>query len=352
MRFTERSLFLGVDSLRLFEYLRHLADYPKAMVDVATYVAVNQDIRVALGLAENLIAAKFLSYDPNDDCEREALDVSWPRLRKQYYLTRTCYGFLDNPYLKARSANLEGPHWAVDEEMEAQPLPAFEGIEIERPFEVTNARWLQGTIQTNSYMKGRIAPGLVHPAERDVDRYPQLYRVKVLVDDPNEGRSRYIDDVRTLGYGEEDDVAVSTEEAKEPPGGSGPMKYDGAGLFGISYRDSCSEACQIEAGRSFEADGSTWRLGVELACDVDIGKFYPSDLTLLQSTLNAVIGADLVRLAYLASETGRASVECSIRFLSGNLDGLKESMKDLAGTEGFWAPIPPRLHDRFRIILK
>lgn len=348
MRFNEKSLFLGVDSLRVFEYLGHFRIDAKAMVDVATYVAVDQDIRVALGLAENMVVANFFSYDADDDYERVIMKRYWPmpRLQKQFYMTRACHEFLADPYLTERSRNLKGPGWSVDGWFDSQPLPTFEKIEIDRPFNVTNARWLQGTIRTNSYMKGRIAPGLIQPAkqEDDEDRRHrhwdyQLHRVSVVVDDPASKPSWYADEPS-----EDDDIDGPGEVADT-------SRYDGAALFAISYEgDYYREGCLIEVGRSFTSDGSTWRLSVELACKSVVGEFDASDHTLLQSTLCAVIGADLVRLAYLAGESEhQPAIECDIRFVDGSIGGLMESMRGLSKADGFWDPIPRRLRHMIQV---
>jgi hypothetical protein len=304
-----------------------------------------------MGLAENMVAANFFSYDPEDDYERVIMKNFWPmpRLRKQFYMTRACYEFLADPYLMERSRNLKGPGWSVDEWFDSQPLPIFEKIEIDHPFIVTNARWLQGTIRTNSYMKGRIAPGLIQPAKPEDDddrRYRhwdyQLHRVNVIVDDPEAKPSWYADEPT----GDDDDPEI--DGAEEIPDTS---RYDGAALFAISYEgDYYRDGCLIEVGRSFTADGSIWRLSVELVCNSDVGVLDQSDHTLLQSTLCAVIGADLVRLAYLAGEAEHTpSIECEIRFASGSIGGLMESLVLLSKADSFWDPIPRKLRDVIQV---
>ncbi|MDQ0323187.1 hypothetical protein QO002_005393 [Pararhizobium capsulatum DSM 1112] len=346
MRFTEKSLTLGVDSLSLFEYLGHFKWTTKAMVDVAAQASVSQDIRVALGLVENLFVAKFFSYDPKDDYEREVTKGNSATFERPLYLTRSCYEFLANPYLKAQSENLSGPERAIDGELADRSLPVFEQIVIDQPFNLSNARWLQGTIQTNAHLKGRLAPGLIQPAEvmdSDEDgeydddphyRFLALHRIKVVVND--EGLVRNV-------AADKDDAPRDAER--------GASRYDGVNLFAISYQSrSYDHDCLIEVSRSFESDGSLWRLSVEVKCDADIREFRPSECTLLQSTLTTVIGADLIRLAYLAVELENPpSIECSIRFTSGSLGGLRESMDRLSKSDGFWKPIPEEQRNLFHI---
>jgi hypothetical protein len=85
-------------------------------------------------------------------------------------------------------------------------------------------------------------------------------------------------------------------------------------------------------------------------CNADVGVLDPSDHTLLQSTLCAVIGADLVRLAYLAGEAEHTpSIECEIRFASGSIGGLMESLVLLSKADSFWDPIPSKLRDVIQV---
>jgi hypothetical protein len=359
LRFTENSLFLGVDSLRLFEYLGHFGREPKSMVDIATYVAVHQDIRVALGLAENLFVAGFFSYDPADDYQRTLWrQFQMPRLRRPFYLTTVCGEFLADPYLKARSKNLQGPGWSVDEEFDEQPLPKFETIEISHPFTLTNARWLRGSIQTTTYMGKRIAPGLIHPSPEENEKDPrsrfyrhqELRRIRVLVNDPDEKRSWYVDDDDDgieMGEAGLDEVDGDPEVQK-----TDMSRFDGVNLFGIEYEAGYygRARCNLEVSRSFEEVEGTWRLNVGVVGEVGDRDLEPFDHTLLQSTITAVIGADLVRLAYLAGDAKPLpNIECLVSFQNGSTGGFRESFDALTRAESFWQPIPRKLRNLIKI---
>jgi hypothetical protein len=343
MKFTENSLFLGVDSLRLFEYLRHFRGPPKAMVDIATYVAVNQDIRIALGLVENLFVAGFFSYDPKDDYEREQSQDRWPRLKRPFYLTRGCNEFLSDPYLALRSKNSEAHSWEVDDALSEEALPAFEKIEIESPFRVSNARWLRGTIRTNSYGHRGIAAGLLHRAREDDRHHHDLHRVKILVADPD-GQGRHAKN------GSDGLIGRAVSQQQDPVA----SRYDGVELFAIDFHGLFYREDYIfDVRRSFESDEVCWELKMEVKCDADVINLWPSDHTLLQSTLTAVLGADLARLAYLVRDAEfTPDIICRIKFIPGNLGGLQESMELLTSSEGFWQPIPPRMRDLIRIIVE
>jgi hypothetical protein len=349
MRFTERSLFLGVDSLRLYEYLGHFRGDVKAMVDVATYVAVHQDIRVALGLAENMIVAGFFTHDPKEDFMRDHFKDWMPRLRRPFYLTKAAQLILSDPYLNARSQNLRGPGWSIDEDFDEQELPVFEKISIERAFTVTNAKWFQGTIRTNTYMKGRIAPGLIHPtAEVGKDRRYKygsdydLYRVEIIVHDPDARRSWYVDEDSPSTQDDYDveDVFHCEDEAKLDD-----SKYDGIDIFAIAYKGRYyrSGDILIEVARTFEESKDAWIIEMECRCNADSLDLDGLDCTLLQSTLTAILGADLVRLAYVTGESEhQIPIECRVRF-SASLKDLKDSFAALTKATSFWEPIPNAL---------
>lgn len=353
MQFTERSLFLGVDSLRLYEYLGHFRGEVKPMVDVATYVAVDQDIRVALGLAENMFVAGFFSIDPKDDYQRDFHRDWMPRLRRPFYLTKAARLVLDDPYLAARSKNLQGPGWSIDEEFDEQELPSFESISIDRPFTVTNAKWFQGTIQTNNYMKGRIAPGLIQPTvEVEEDRRYRygrdydLHRVNIIVHDPAARRSWYQDEEPPTALDGEDEDDVSQSEGRgSTETRRNDSRYDGVSLFAISFKGRYyrSDDALIEVARTFEEKQDVWVITMICKYDGESLDLDDLDCTLLQSTLTAILGADLVRLAYATGEAERqTSIQCRVKF-SETLVELKSSFSALITRAGFWEPIPNAL---------
>jgi hypothetical protein len=352
MRFTERSLFLGVDSLRLYEYLGHFRGEVKAMVDVATYVAVHQDIRVALGLAENMIVAGFFTHDPKEDFQRDYFKDWMPRLRRPFYLTKAAQLILSDPYLTARSQNLRGPGWSIDEDFDEQELPVFEKMSIERSFTVTNARWFQGTIRTNTYMKGRIAPGLIHPtAEVEEDRRYKygrdydLHRVDIIVHDPDARRSWYVDEDSPSAHDDDEEDVFHSQDDGPAETKLDDSKYDGIDLFAIAYKGQYYHGgdIQIEVGRTFEERQEAWIITLECMCNAENVDLDGLDCTLLQSTLTAILGADLVRLAYVTGESERQTpIICRVRF-SEVLRELKNSFAALTKATGFWEPIPNAL---------